>query len=273
MKLCDAAIRTAFPIKLQMRLAPLLVILLFLLCAGPQLMAQTQERGTATSLKSAPLTTQQVVKNLVGMNLQRAHALHAYQGTRTYRIEYRGLPSGRNAEMVVDVKFVAPGRKDFTIRSSTGSKMLIERVFKKLLEAERDSQTEEAQKRTALNSDNYDFKMLGYESTPSGSTYVLIVEPKTSEKYLYRGKIWVDAEDFAVVKLQAEPAKNPSFWIRNSEIEHAYTKINDFWLPAHNHTVTSIRLGGRADLTVEYSNYQITAADAVRSLPTLEAAR
>lgn len=273
MKLRDVESRTCFPIQVEMRLPPLLAILLLLFCMQARLPAQAQEKNTTVPLKNAPLTTQQVVKNLVGMNLQRAHALRAYQGTRTYRIEYRGLPSGRNAEMVVDVKFLAPGRKDFTIRSETGSKMLIERVFKKLLDAERESQSEEAQKRTALNNDNYEFKMLGYESTPSGSTYVLLVEPRTSEKYLYRGKIWVDAEDFAVVRLQAQPAKNPSFWIRNSEIDHAYTKINDFWLPAHNHTVTTIRLGGRADLTVEYNNYQITAADAVHSLPTLEAAR
>jgi hypothetical protein len=71
----------------------------------------------------------------------------------------------------------------------------------------------------------------------------------------------VDAEDFAVVRLEAEPAKNPSFWTKSCELEQVYTKVSDFWLPARNHSISSIRLGGLAELTIQYSNYQITAAD------------
>ena len=39
--------------------------------------------------------------------------------------------------------------------------------------------------------------------------YVLNVIPRTDEKFLYRGKIWVDAKDFAVTRIEAEPAKEP----------------------------------------------------------------
>ena len=91
--------------------------------------------------------------------------------------------------------------------------------------------------------------------------YVLIVEPRRKDKFLYCGRIWVDAEDFAVVRLEAEPAKNPSFWTKNSEVEQVYTKVSNFWLPARNHSITTIRLGGRAELTIQYNNYQITSAD------------
>jgi hypothetical protein len=47
-----------------------------------------------------------------------------------------------------------------------------------------------------------------------------------------------------VVRIKAEPAKNPSFWTRSTRIEHRYVKVNDFWLPAHNRSLTSVRLGG-----------------------------
>ena len=208
------------------------------------------------------------------MNLERAQALHAYQGTRIYRVEYRGFPGTRSAEMVVDVKYQSPGTKEFTIQSATGSKMSIEKVFKKLLEAEKEASAAEVQRRTALNSDNYDFTLVGFESTPFGSMYVLIVEPKTKDKFLYRGRIWVvDAEDFAVGRLEAEPAKNPSFWTKSNEIEQVYMKVNDFWLPARNHSITAIRLGGNAELTIQYKSYQITGADPVRNLPMLESTR
>ena len=254
-------------------MARIFLILLPLVCIGLQQPAGAQTIATPVSAGVAPFTMQQVVENLVERNLERLQALHAYQGTRIYRVEYRGFPGTREAEMVVDMKYRAPGTKEFTIRSATGSRLIIDKVFRKLLEAEQDALPVEAQRRAALNSDNYDFTMLGYESTPSGSMYVLKVEPRTKDKFLYRGRVWVDAEDFAVVRLQVEPAKNPSFWTKNSELEQVYMKVSDFWLPARNHSISLIRLGGRAELTIEYTNYQITAAAPVVNLSTLEPAR
>jgi hypothetical protein len=170
--------------------------------------------------------------------------------------------------MIVDVKYQAPGTKEFTVRSSTGSKLIIDRVFKKLLEAEQEALKADAQTHTALNTDNYNFALVGSEDTPAGPVYVLTVEPRTLDKFLYRGKIWVDAKDFAVVRLKAEPARNPSFWTKKSEIEQEYSKVNDFWLPALNRSVSSIRLGGRAELTIEYKSYQITESRPLASQST-----
>jgi hypothetical protein len=101
---------------------------------------------------------------------------------------------------------------------------------------------------------------------------VLKVEPRAKDKFLYYGRIWVDAEDFAVVRLEAEPAKNPSFWTRKTEIEQVYIKIGDFWLPSHNHSVTAIRLGGSAELTIDYKDYEITGASEVSSLSSARSA-
>lgn len=242
-------------------LSPVLLILLTLFCMGLRQSAGAQARGTPVSVANIPLTTQQVVQKLVERNLERAQALHAYQGTRIYRVKYRGFPGSRDAEMIVDVKYRAPGTKEFTIRSATGAKLIIDRVFRKLLEAEQAATAADIQGRTALNNDNYDFTMVGYESTPFGSMYVLRVEPRTKDKFLYRGRIWVDSEDFAVIRLQGEPTKNPSIWTKDSELEQVYMKVSDFWLPALNRSISLIRLGGRAELTIQYNNYQVTGAD------------
>jgi hypothetical protein len=214
----------------------------------------------ALQAPAGPLSVKQVVENLTRKNLERAQALRGHRGTRTYRLEYRGFPGGRKAEMVVDVEYEAPGRKEFSILSTSGSELIIDRVFKKLLQSEKEALEAENQKHTALNGDNYVFTMVGYETAPSGSRYVLAVEPRTRNKYLYRGRIWVDAEDFAVVRIQAQPAKNPSFWTSRTDIEHVYVKVNEFWLPSRNHTLTSVRLGGHADLTIQYDAYRITSA-------------
>lgn len=204
------------------------------------------------------LTPEQVVNNLVQRNLTRAQGLAAYRGTRTYHLEYQGFPASRSAIMVVDVRYESPGTKEFTIRSETGSKLLIDRVFKKLLQSEKEALTDENARHTALNRDNYKFAQVGYESTPTGALYVLSVEPRTKNKFLYRGRIWVDAEDFAVVRLQGEPVKNPSFWTKDTKIEETYVKVGDFWFPASNRSISSIRLGGCAYLTIDYKDYRTT---------------
>jgi hypothetical protein len=72
----------------------------------------------------------------------------------------------------------------------------------------------------------------------------------------------VDAEDFAVTKVDAEPAQNPSFWIKNAEIHHSYSKVGEFWLPGSTKSETKVRLGGVATLTIEYSGYQVGSSDA-----------
>ena len=231
-----------------------------------------QQPDTSTVTNYAHYDTEQVVDNLIQMNLHRLQALRAYESNRTYRVEYHGFGGSRTAEMAVKLKYSAPRSKEFTIESTSGSKLLIDRVLKKLLEAEKEVLDEQVQRRSALNRDNYDFKLVGFEDTASGAMYVLTVEPKTKDKFLYRGRIWVDAKDFAVTRLEAEPAKNPSFWTKKSEIEQAYRKVNDFWLPERNHSLSSIRLGGKADLTIEYNDYQITSAAQVEKLSHKESA-
>ncbi|HYM75303.1 MAG TPA: hypothetical protein VE377_04925 [Candidatus Dormibacteraeota bacterium] len=206
------------------------------------------------------LTVQQVVTNLEQRNAQRAAALQQFEGKRVYRMQYRGFPSDRDAEMVVKVSFRAPNSKEFTVVSQTGSKFLIDHIFKKLLEGEQEAAKGDNRSETALTRQNYDFELAGYEATPRGAQYILKLLPKTKNKFLYRGKIWVDATDFAVVRIEGEPGKNPSIWIKKTDVSHRYVKVDDFWLPAENHTESVIRLGGKATLSIEYQDYKIIKA-------------
>jgi hypothetical protein len=239
------------------------IILTVLLCSFISGPAHGQTSGPDHRLglqNGGRLKAEQVVENLVRMNLQRAQALQSYESTRIYRLEYKGFPGGRSAEVVVNMKYRAPETKEFEIISQSGSKMLIDRVFKKLMEGEKDAIEGDNQKRIAMNQENYEFTLDAYEPGPRSGSYVLSVKPRTRNKYLFQGKIWVDDVQFAIVRMQGEPAKNPSFWIKGTQIETVYTNVNDFWLPAHNHSVTTVRLGGHADFNIEYKDYRITGA-------------
>jgi len=211
---------------------------------------------------SLPIAVDQVVDNLVRKNQERAQALTHFDGTRVYHLAYRGFPGDRDAEMTVKATYDRPSSKEFKIVSESGSKLIRNRVFKKLLEGEKEAAEPAISARTQLNRDNYNFELVGYEASNTGGQYVLQVSPKSRSKYVYRGKIWVDGADFAVTHLEVEPTQNPSFWTRKSEIRHEYKKVGGFWLPARNESVSYIRLGGRATLTIEYQDYSVSSADA-----------
>jgi len=215
------------------------------------------------SITTAPLSVDQVVNNLVRKDEERAQALRHYESTRVYHLSYRGFPGDRDAEMIVEATYDSPSTKNFKVISQTGSKLVIDRVFKRLLESEKEAAEPEMHARTLLNRGNYDIALIGFESSgvessERGCQYVLAVYPKVRSKYVYRGKVWVDGTDFAVTRIDAEPAQNPSFWTKKNEVHHEYMKVQDFWLPRRNESVSYIRLGGRATLTIEYNNYRLT---------------
>ncbi len=214
----------------------------------------------ASPQSSTQLTTEQVVSNLVRRNAERAEALRSFHAMRSYQLNFRGFTVSKDSSMLVDARYDAPASKQFTIVKEDGSRLLLDRVLHKLLESEQEALTPENRDRVGLTPANYDFKLIGSEAMPSGPAYMLQVEPKTHNKFLYRGRVWVDAHDFAVVRIVAQPSKNPSFWIKQSDIEHTYRKVGDFWLPEKNHTVTQVRLGGRSELTILYNDYKITDA-------------
>jgi hypothetical protein len=69
--------------------------------------------------------------------------------------------------------------KEFAVQSANGSTLTIERVFKKLLEAEREAMVAENQRPSALTEENYKFTLVAYESGPAGAAHVLDAEPRT----------------------------------------------------------------------------------------------
>jgi hypothetical protein len=127
----------------------------FLLSLGLSPIAWAQPADTLVTVPHIQLSTEEIVTHLIQRNLERARALSAYQGTRIYRLEYHGFPGSRAAEMTVDVKYVTPGTKEFSIRSEKGSQLIIDRVFKRMLQSEKEAASEENQSRVAINRDNY----------------------------------------------------------------------------------------------------------------------
>ncbi len=237
--------------------------LLFVSFAGAQ-----DVQPASSKVEGCPLSLNQVLGRLEEHNARRAAELQQFDAKRIYRMQYHGVFRERDAEMVVRVRFIAPNSKQFTIVSQSGSKFVIDHVFKKLLEAEQEATTGDHRKQSALSRENYNFALVGYENTPAGAQYVLSVQPKSNNKYLYRGKIWVDAKDFAVARIQGEPSRNPSMWITKTDFAHEYAKVDGFWLPSQNYTETSVRFGGKSKLSIEYQDYRVIKAPPLHIIET-----
>ena len=224
-------------------------------------LASRDEEAVDGNAPFAPtLSVTAVVGKIMTANARRSAELRAFEGKRWYHLEYHGLFGGRNASMEVLATYSAPDQHNFSVLSQSGSKLLLNRVLLKLLDSEKEAF--QNHKQVELSLENYNFALVGTERIPAGDTcYVLAVKPRVQNKFLYAGKIWVDAHDFAVVRMEGEPAKAPSFWVRDTQIDSNWEKVDGFWFIAHNHSVSHIRMGGVATLTIDYGNYQVTAVD------------
>ncbi len=213
-------------------------------------------RAGAQPVASTPATAvepTEIVWRMVAQNQTRAQQLKYFTSRRHYHVEFHGLGKSMAAEMDAQVTYIAGSGKTFQVIDESGSHLLIKHVLRKLLETERDDSREQ---KSALTPFNYNFTFDSRTNENGRPLYVFSVEPKVKNKLLYRGKIWVDAQDYAVVRVEAQPAENPSFWIRNTEIHHVYAKSGDFWLPETNRSESKVRFGGTAVLTIEYGTYR-----------------
>ena len=232
---------------------------LLVFCAAAPLHSQTAlsaPSSTAALTSTRPaLTSAEIVEQMQIHNQARAEGLKHYQSVRHYEVEYKGYAAKIDARLVVQADYDAVNGKTFRILSQSGNALLIDKVLKRLVESEKDADHDKSS--TALTPANYRFKLDEIDNLDGRPAYVLDVEPLVDSKYLYRGKIWVDATDFAVARIAAQPAKNPSFWISSTAIDHQYTRTDGFWLPAQNRSETRVRVGGTAVLTIDYGKYQV----------------
>lgn len=206
----------------------------------------------------ASLTARAIVDQMLRHNRIQDEQLRHYQELRHYQVQYKGFSANLVGKMDVAVTFDAATGKSFRIVSQSGSRLLCDKVLKKAVDSEMEAAHDRSA--TALTPANYKFELAGTEIVDGRPAYILTVNPLTDSKFLYRGKIWVDAEDFAVTKIKAEPAKNPSFWIQRPQITFTSTKTGNFWLPTSNRSETKVRIGGTAVFTIDYGTYQIDGA-------------
>jgi hypothetical protein len=204
------------------------------------------------------MTGDELFAKLLEHNRLRDLRLQSYSAVREYEVTN---DKGKvYAAQTVGVQYQAPDRKTFVTKSEDGSKLVRDMVFKRLIESESETSSGRAHRDSSIKPANYEFSLLGEQDV--GPYHCLVVEaiPLRKDKYLFEGQIWIDAEDYGIVRIAGHPAKPLSFWINRAEFVRQYQRIGEFWLPAEDDTTVHVRLYGKKIFTIKHGNYAINSA-------------
>ena len=206
------------------------------------------------------VTESHVFAELAAHNERRRSALHDYSVLRTYQVI--DLKGKVHAEEVGRMEFLAPDKKTFTVNSEAGSGVVRHMALNPLIKSEIETAAGKEHHESAISADNYSLNLLGEQRVGPYRCFVAEVLPKRKDKYLFEGKLWIDVDDYSVVRIEGHPAKKLSFWIERADFVRQYQKIEGFWLPQKDQTLVQVRLYGKKILTIDHQDYVVNAGQA-----------
>ena len=145
------------------------------------------------------------------------------------------------AQVVIRITFVPPDQRRYEIESSRGG--IGERILRDIVSREMEAPGTVSLK--DLTPDNYDFRLTGNEMLDGRRCYVLALNPRREEKDVIRGRAWVDAETYHLLRIEGDPVKSPSWWIRDLHIVMTFADVDGMWMRTLTHAVANVRFKGK----------------------------
>src|SRR5262249_40244827 len=167
------------------------------------------------------------------------------------------------AQVVANITVLPPDNKQYRIESSSGG--MGEKVLRDILSKE--TEPSKDAKKKARSAENYEFQLVGEEALEGRRAYLLSLNPRRDEKDLIRGKLWVDAASYNILRIEGSPVKAPSWWIRDLYILMSFAEVDGMWLRTFTHAVANVRFKGKYVMEsrdLEYSSVQQNASRARR---------
>jgi hypothetical protein len=217
-----------------------------------------------TAAAQAPLSQpalpspEQIVERMRAADSARSEQLEGYTAIRRYVLYNHRFH--KQGTILARLTYRSPGEKSFEVICEDGSRLIRDRVLKRVIRAEEEASQANQRGLARIDLVNYDIHVLGAETEAGRALYVLALEPKSKSPYLVRGRAWIDATEFALVRLEGVVAKKPSIWVGSPVVRQIYAKSGPFWLPDKNLSTTDAPLFGQTDLTIESSRYEIRRA-------------
>lgn len=131
-------------------------------------------------------------------------------------------------------------------------------VIARYLAAEVDAQKNQAPS-LAVTPENYKFQYKGQSELQGRTAYVFRVAPKKKRVGLFKGEIWIDTATYLRVQEAGYLVKNPSIFLKKVAFVRRYEIRDGISVPLQVQSVVDTRLVGKAELTIDFSNYSVDA--------------
>jgi negative regulator of sigma E activity len=161
------------------------------------------------------------------------------------------------AEMTVKTTYQRDQGKSYEVVSETGSDLLRKEVLGSILDNERRMSQPVNRATAILTSANYNMTVKGSDTVDGRNCVTVSLDPKRDSPYLFKGTIWVDAQDQTIVQLQGTAAKSPSVFAGPTQVLRQYAKIGGFPMATHAKAVSNSWLLGQTTIQIDYSDYAI----------------
>jgi len=205
-----------------------------------------------------------IISRVAAARQENSARVRAYTVKRNYQLLDK--ESQPKAQVIANITFMPPDQKQYNIESSSGG--MGEKILRDILakETEASGKTE----RKEISPKNYDFELLGQEMLEGRNCYVVALKPQRDEKDLIRGKMWVDAATYNIHRIEGNPVKSPSWWIRDLHILMSFADVDGMWLHTFTHAVADVRFKGKYVMEsrdMEYRTAEQTASRQRRRNP------
>jgi hypothetical protein len=136
-------------------------------------------------------------------------------------------------------------------------------VIARYLTAEAEAQAE-AQKdqapSLAVTPANYKFKYKSRSQLEGRAVYIFQVTPRQKRQGLFKGDLWIDAATYLRVQESGYLVKSPSIFLKKVAFVRKYEIRGGISVPLQVQSEVDTRLAGKAELTIDFSNFSIDGA-------------
>ena len=216
--------------------------------------------ASAQTGSSVP-AVENIIARMAQARAENRTRFRPYIVTRDYEL-FGKDGSEAKSEVIADVAFVPPDSKKYTIQKASGSR-LGQIIVRRILASE--AEITKGYASTDLSPENYGFRFIREEGVSGQRCYVLEMLPRRKDKHLLRGDVWVDANTYLIRRFEGQPAKNPSWWVRDVHIALAYGNVGGMWLQTASKSTAKARILGPYTVVSRDVNYQISEPDAAGS--------
>ena len=147
------------------------------------------------------------------------------------------------------------GHVAFAVKSITGDDTVKKHVIARYLSGEQENSTKPID--SGITDQNYKFKFKRMAEQEGRRVHIYEVAPRKKRVGLYKGELWIDDELALPIREQGEFSKSPSpVFLKKVSFTRYYSVHKGVALPTRVQSVIETRIAGKAELLINYSNFQ-----------------